>query len=193
MTPGMFRVRHWFEYQPGFSVMLVGEKKPRPALAEIYRDALGWMVTVARTPLTSGDRCNGLGAYAAWIAQVEHDDDFREDEAVLRARHDVHNGVVGTLAEARWYGMQFLLQAGSGEILPYQGAGELLHAAACYAEIHNLMWKVWNLAGGNGNPDAWRLFAGPDVRRRIVPVLREAHRQDEMAAQHIERALKEIT
>jgi hypothetical protein len=53
------------------------------------------------------------------------------------------------------------------------------------------MWRAWDLAGGNGNPDAWRHFARPEVRSRIVDVLREAHRQDEMAAGHIELALQQ--
>jgi hypothetical protein len=189
---GMFRASDWFSYPPGFSIMLVGGKKDRAPLGETYRDALAWMLQVARTPLTFGDRRNGLAAYGAWAAQVGCDEDFRADEALLRERHDVHNGVVGTLAEARWYGMQFLLQAGSGEILPYRAAAELLHAAACYAEIHALMWRVWDLAGGNGNPDAWRLFARPEARQRIAAVLREACRQDEMAVGSIERALKKM-
>ncbi len=191
---GMFRARGWFNYPPGFSVMLVGEKQPGPTLAETYRSALTWMLQVARTPLTFRGRHNGLAAYAAWTAQIERDEDFPKDEAetVLRGRHDVHNGEVGMLAEARWYGMLFLMQAGSGEILPYHGTADLLHAAACYGEIHNLMWKVWDLAGGNGNPDAWRLFARPEVRRQMVAVLEQAHRQDEMATGHLEQALAKM-
>jgi hypothetical protein len=189
-TNGMFRARDWFSYPPGFSIILVGGKRDRAPIADTYRGALAWMLQVATTPLTFGDRHNGLAAYDAWAAQIERDEDFRADETTLRQRHDVHNGVVGTLAEARWYGMQFLLQAGSGEILPYRAAAELLHAAACYAEIHALMWRVWDLAGGNGNPDAWRLFARPEVRQRIAAVLHEARRQDEAAAGSIELALK---
>jgi hypothetical protein len=189
---GMFRARDWFSCPPGFSAMLVGEKQDRPPLAEIYKGALAWMLQVAGTPLTFGDRRNGLAAYAAWEAEIRHDEDFLADERLLRQRHDVHNGVVGMLAEARWYGMQFLMQGGSGEILPYRAAGELLRAAACYAEIHALMWRVWDLAGGNGNPDAWRLFARPEAREQIAAVLREARRQDEMAARHIELALGKV-
>jgi hypothetical protein len=54
------------------------------------------------------------------------------------------------------------------------------------------MWKVWDLAGGNGNPDAWRLFARPEVRRSMLPVLEEARRQDTEATEHIEKALASL-
>ena len=82
------------------------------------------------------------------------------------------------------------MQASGGEILHYRAIPDLLHAAACYAEIHNLMWQVWDLVGGNGNPDAWKLFARPDVRRQIVTVLEEVPRQDELAIPHIQQALE---
>jgi hypothetical protein len=107
----------------------------------------------------------------------------------LRQRHQVHNDAVGNVAEARWYGSQFLIQASNPDILHYSMAEDLLHAAACYAAEHDLMWKVWDLAGGNGNPDAWKMFADPSVRRQMVPVILEARRKDAEAADHIERTL----
>jgi hypothetical protein len=189
---GMFRKRDWFNCQPDFSVMLIGEKQPNSPLSETYRQALEWMLKVARTPVTFGGRCNGLAAYSAWKEQLLHDEVFPDDEAALRERHDAHNGVVGMLAEARWYGALFLIQAGNGEFLHYRCISDLLHAAACYAEIHNLMWKIWNLAGGNGNPEAYRYFADPNVRRKMVPIIEEAHRQDEEATRYIEQALAKL-
>jgi hypothetical protein len=104
----------------------------------------------------------------------------------------VHNGCVGMLAEARWYGMHFLVQAGTGESLSFRATADLLHAAACYGEIHDLMWKVWGLAGGPDNPQAWRQFARPDVRRQMADVLGEAERQDERATGHLEQALAHL-
>jgi len=151
------------------------------------------MVKVAHTAETFGGRANGLAAYAAWQEQLS--ENFAEtgsDEAFLRERHDAHNNLVGFLAEARWYGALFLIQAANGEILHYRSFADLLHAAACYTEIHNLMWQVWDLAGGNGNPDAWRYFADPDVRRKIAVLLGEARRQDEMAIGLIEQALGKL-
>ena len=66
---------------------------------------------------------------------------------------------------------------------------EILHAAACYAAEHDLMWEIWELAGGIGNREAYRAMADPDVRRAMVDVIRQARDQDAQAAEHIERAL----
>jgi hypothetical protein len=52
------------------------------------------------------------------------------------------------------------------------------------------MWKLWDLAGGNGNPDAYRYFADPAVRRQMAPIIQQARDRDAQAADHIERALE---
>lgn len=187
---GQFRARNWFQYPPGFSAILIGEKKERPPLAQTYRKALEWMLRVARTPVTFGDRHNGLAAYTAWAQHLVRDQDFSDDETTLRRRHEVHEAAVGLVAEARWYGSQFLLQAAEPDLLHFRASGDLMHAAACYAAEHRLMWELWDLAGGNGNPEAFRRFAEPSVRRQMVPVIEQARANDEQAAAHIERALK---
>ena len=66
-----------------------------------------------------------------------------------------------------------------------------LYAAACYAGEHALMWKLWDLAGGNGNPDAYRYFADPAVRRQMVPIIQQARDKDAQAADHLEQALRQ--
>jgi hypothetical protein len=193
---GYFRKRDWFKDTEG--LMFIGEKRARPPLKELYRDALQWMLKVARVPAVHPgadapewyrERANGIAAYQAWADQLLEEQEFPADEALRFQRHDVHNNAVGTVAEARWYGAQFLIQASDPDILHYAMAADLLHAAACYAAEHDLMWKVWDLAGGNGNPQAYQRFADPGVRRQMVPVILEAQRQDAMAADHIERAL----
>ena len=189
---GQFRKRDWFNYPPGFSFILVGQKKPRPPLSETYRQALEWMLQVTRTPVTFGDRRNGLAAYTAWAEQLLRDQDFPDDEAILRQRHDVHNNAVSMVAEARWYGSQFLVgMADHVDTHVHRDMIEpLLYAAACYAGEHALMWRLWDLAGGNGNPDAYRYFADPAVRRQMAPIIQQARDRDAQAADHIERALK---
>jgi hypothetical protein len=184
---GEFRRGDW--YHDRLRLILVGQKRQRPPLAGTFRGALEWMLKVARTPATSGDRHTGLAAYSAWAEHLLRDDDFPNDEAVLRQRHEVHDGAVGLVAEARWYGSQFLLQACDGETLHYGLFENLVHAAACYAAEHDLMWKLWGLVGGIGNPEAYRRFADPAVRRQMVPIVREARDKDAQAAEHIVRAL----
>lgn len=188
---GEFRKRDWFDYAPGFSFITIGRKQERPSLAEIYRKALAWMLQVARTPKTFGDRATGLAAYDAWADQLLRDEEFPDDEAVLRQRHDVHNNVVGLVAEARWYGSLFLIEAGTSdyEKQDFCRTEDLLRAAACYAAEHALMWRLWDLVGGNGNPDAYRRFADPAVRREMALVIRKAKEKSAQAAEHIEAAL----
>lgn len=190
---GEFRVRDWASYPPGFSFLTVGDKlETTLPLRDTCRRALEWMLQVARTPRTFGDRHNGIATYDAWADQLMCDDDFPDDEGTLRERHDVHNNVVGFAAEARWYGAQFLAgMMERGDDLVFRDAIEdLYHAAALYAGEHALMWQLWELVGGNGHPDAWKRFADPAVRRRLVPVIRAARDRSARAAEHIERALQ---
>ena len=68
----------------------------------------------------------------------------------MRHRHSLHEMAVGTVAENRWYGGQFLLEA--ADHVHYSQIEDLFVAAARLAAEHDLMWQVWDAAGGNGNP-----------------------------------------
>jgi hypothetical protein len=183
------------------SLLIIGEKKMRPSLKETYRAALGFGLKVTRTPMVRPapdapewyqHRHNGLAAYTAWAEHLQKDDDFPAgDEAVLQQRHQVHNDAVGAAAEARWYNSQFLIgMTLGGDELIHRGAIEdLYHAAALYAGEHGLMWELWDLAGGISNPEAWKQFADPAVRRKMVPIILEAQRKDVEAIDHLERVL----
>jgi hypothetical protein len=196
---GYFRKRDWFKQTE--RLLLIGERTARPPLGETYRRALGWMLTVARRPLSNPapqapewyrDRHTGLAAYEAWTEHLLQAEAFpAKDEATLRAHHSVHNDAVSTVAEARWYGSQFLIgmtyAADNG--LPHTMMEDLLHAAALYAGEHELMWRIWDLAGGINNPDAYRRLADARLRWEIAQVIRQAGDKDAQAAEHIERAL----
>jgi hypothetical protein len=67
---------------------------------------------------------------------------------------------------------------------------EVLHAAARYAAEHDLMWQIWELVRGIGNPEAYRVMADPAVRRAMADLVRQARQQDAQAAEHTERALQ---
>jgi hypothetical protein len=185
---GYFRKRNWFPETVG--LVLVGEKRERPPLDQVYRDALAWGLQVMRTPLTYDDRRIGLAAYTAWADHLLRDEDFATDDlAVLRERHGVHDDAVGMVAEARWYGALFLAHAAqqAGAIVRSEA---LLSAAACFAAEHDLMWRVWDLGGGNGRTDEHvRKLAEPQARRAIAPLILGAREKDREAAAHIERAL----
>jgi hypothetical protein len=183
---GRFRKSDWFEACEG--LLVLGDKGTRPPLVETYRRAVEFAVQVARTSRVYGDRANGISAYSAWAEALAQDEDFAgAGEAALRERHDVHDNVVGMVAEGRWYAGLFMHQVAAGvpTITP-----ELLAAAACYQREHDLMWDLWRLAGGNGNPDAWQHLARPEIRKAMIPIVLEAQDQDAQAAEHLSAALQ---
>lgn len=192
---GQFRKRNW--YKDTSCLLFVGEKVERPPLVQSYRTALKWLLKVARTPLVRTEpaaperyqeRANGLAAYNAWAEHLLLDEAFPvDDEALLRLHHNIHNDAVGTLAELRWYGSQFLIEAVN--FLPYPMAEDLLHAAAIYAGEHELMWQVWDLAGGNGNPQAHTFMPDPAVRRQMADRILQARQKDAEACRYIEQAI----
>ena len=197
---GYFRKRDWFDDTE--RLCIIGEKREKPSLEATCRAALQWMVQVARTPAVRPEpdapepyrnRRHGLAAYDAWAAHLLRDAEWPAgDEATLRAHHGIHDMAVGILAEARWYGAVFLAQVVEGFVAGpgLRGAqAEVLHAAACYAAEHDLMWDVWELAGGIGNPEGYLRMADPATRRAIADVIIRARGEDERAAAHMERAL----
>jgi hypothetical protein len=184
---GYFRQRGW---DPStLAILLVGEKGTPPSHEETFLDALQWTVEVARAGQSDGI-ATGLAAYDAWIEAVLRDEDFPPgDEAAQRQHHEVHNNAaVGNVAELRWYASQWLVN--TFEKAHFRLAEPLLKAAGCWAAEHELMWKVWDLAGGLGNPEAWRKFALHEVRSQIAPVLRETRAKEEEAIRWIEEAVK---
>lgn len=183
---GYFRKRDWFRDTE--SLLLIGEKREAPERTGVYREALRWNTEIARRPEVAGVP-NGWAAYTAWAEALSHDEHFPAgDEATLRHRHGAHEMAVGTVAENRWYGSQFLLEA--ADHVHYRQVENLFVAAGRLAAEHDLMWQVWDAAGGNGSPDGWQRLAQPDVRRRIVPLILAARDKDLEAVAHLEHALQ---
>jgi len=182
---GTFRKRNWFGSTE--SLVIIGEKGEAPKLAEAYKEALRWNIEAARRPEVNGIP-NGWAAYTAWADALSRDENFpMGDEPTLRHRHGLHEMAVGTVAENRWYGGQFLLEA--ADHVHYSHVEDLFVAAGRLAAEHDLMWQVWDAAGGNGNPNAWARLAEPAVRRRIVPLILAARDKDMDAVAHLEHAV----
>lgn len=190
---GYYRKRDWFQNCAG--LVIIGEKHDRPTLGNIYRQAVQWGIQVARTPeVTSNGTLyhNGLAAYTAWAEHLSHDADFPVDnETVLRNHHWIHELAIGLVAEARWYGSQFLVG-----MTEHVDAGvhrdaieDIYHAAGYLAGEHELMWKLWDLEGGNGNPEAFRKMAEPAIRQLMISVILEARDKLARAVEHLDRAL----
>jgi len=182
---GCFRRRGWFADTE--RLIVLGERREAPPPRDAYRDALQLALRVARTPVTHGDRHNGIAAYRAWADAIQEDGELvGRKTAELRHRYHVHQDAVGTIAEGRWYAHNFL-----HSLLANAAAPEILgEAARCYNEQHTLMWKLWALVGGPGHADKKaRLFADREIRRKTAALILEAQELDRQAAGHIEQAL----
>lgn len=188
---GYFRKRNWFKDTA--NLLIIGDKQSKPSLPEISHNTLPWLLKVARTPMVRPEpnapewyrqRHDGLAAYDAWADHLLRDAEWPvDDEATLRAHHQIHNDAIGTVAEARWYGSVFLAEIAEHFVAwsNHPGTTEhVLQAAACYAAEHDLMWLVWDLAGGIGNPEAFRAMA---------EIVRQARDKDAEAARYFELAL----
>jgi hypothetical protein len=190
---GYYRKRDWLQNCSG--LVIIGEKHERQTLGSIYKQALQWGIQVARNPTVTTNGTvyhNGLAAYTAWAEHLGHDVDFPADnEAVLREHHWIHEMAIGLVAEARWYGSQFLVgmteHVDAG--VPRDAIEDIYHAAGYLAGEHELMWKLWDLEGGNGNPEAFRKMAISAIRQQVVAVILLSRDKLERAGDHMERAL----
>jgi hypothetical protein len=181
---GYFRKRGW--EADTSALIAIGDRAGRPERREAYTDALQWALRVTREPVRYGDRHNGLAAYDAWAEHILRDDEVAAgtfpDDAFI-----VHCDAADVVAEGRWYASVFLKQA--AEVLPEAG-DQLLAAAECCKAEHDLVWRIWGIAGGNvPSEETRREFLKPEVRRRIAPLILQARDKDAEAAAHIEEAL----
>ena len=60
---GYLRKRNWFGSTK--SLVIIGDKRQAPKLADVYKEALRWNIEVARRPEVNGIP-NGWAAYTAW-------------------------------------------------------------------------------------------------------------------------------
>lgn len=179
-----FRKRNW--YPDTFALILLGDRIPRDT-NQINRRALRRALEIMRTPVIR-DHWSGQASYTQWADTLLKDDQFPADDlATLTTRHEIHHGAGGTLAEARAWGAGFLHTVAAMEPA---AAHELIAAAGCFDNEHDLVWAIWEFTSGMDTTEGGaRRMADSGTRGRMVPLIRMARQQDQMAAAHIERAL----
>lgn len=184
--PGCFRKRDWFK--DTYGVVIVGEHGEMPDQSIIFEKGLEWALEIISANEKNGTAA-GAAAYDAWAAHLLRDDEFTgQDETRLQQLHEVHNMAVGQIAECRWYGSCWLVNTYTK--IHFDAAEDLLKAAGCFAAEHELMWKLWDLAGGISNPNAWKVFADPLVRRQMAEVIRTSRDKFIEGRDHIARGLE---
>jgi hypothetical protein len=183
---GYFRKKGWFADTE--SIVLIKDKIEKPSAEETYKKALEWALTVSRTPRVKGDFNSGHAAYDAWAEALRRDKDLPADDmSVLRVNYHVHEDAVGTTAEGRWYGAQFLKHL--AEDMPALKAN-LLAAVKCYEAEHQLMWKLWSFTGGPARTDEGALkLADPKTRAQMIPIIGDAKKLDQEGCSYLEKAL----
>jgi hypothetical protein len=185
---GAFRKRGWFENTRG--LILIGEERESPPLADLYLEALGWALEVTRTPMVN-EFYGGLRAYEAWAEWLQRDEDFPQEVKVLAERKMCHYDAMCMVSE-RGNAAQFL--RGASEHLP--AAEEELDAAAhCYERETRTLGEMHEATGGYippGDDEKLRRLAGPAARRQIAEAILQARDWDAKAAEHIEQALAKV-
>jgi RNA polymerase sigma factor (sigma-70 family) len=186
-TPsGYFRKREW--YRDTLGVVLMGEKKPRPPLREVYRRALEWGLELLRLEEVDGMPA-GWASYAEWAETFLNPAKFPPPQIPgMAGVYGYLNPVIWELAERRWYGamfMEYMLHQDSG--IPEE---PLCAARDCFNHEHDLMWKISNFVMGGGDLVNLDMLRDDEVRRTIAGIILEARESDIQAAGHIERLLK---
>lgn len=184
---GYFRKRNWFK--DTYRLILVGERKERPSLEDIYRDALRWALKIIRIPLIQGDCHSGLAAYKAWADAVLQDEEFADKKVKeLHHRYHVHQDASGIIAEGRWYAYQFLQKVMEDVPCPKE---ELLKAANCFDGEHTLMWQLWGLVEGPGaSVKKAKMFKDTKIREKTADIILKTRDLEHKAADFLEQALK---
>lgn len=183
---GYFHRKDWFGNT--HDLVFVGEKSAAPDQKEILLDALRFGARIMAQNEMHGVP-TGAAAYDAWAEDLLRDETFpADDEASLRQRYQIHDFIVGQVAELRWYGAVWLTNM--YERVHYRQVEPLLKAAGSLAAEHALMWRVWDLFGGLGNTEAWRELAKSDVRREVAAVIRQSREKYLETARYVEEVLK---
>ncbi|MGE5224439.1 MAG: hypothetical protein ACM3PY_18540, partial [Omnitrophica WOR_2 bacterium] len=186
-TPsGYFRKRGW--YQDTLGIALLGEKRARPPLKEIYRQALEWGLEQQRLGEVEGVPA-GWASYSEWAETFLNADNFPPRKIPgFNGVYGYLNPVIWELAERRWYAamfMEYMLHQTSG--IP---EGPLCAARDCFQHEHDLMWKIFNMVNGGGDAVNLDILMDETVRRLVADVILEARESDIQAAGHIERLLQ---
>lgn len=183
---GYFRKRNWLK--DTLCLILLGDKKERPALPGIYRDSIQWALKVIRTKRIY-DRYNGIAAYEAIAEEIQQDEQFLGKKVKeLHQSYLVLQDALGPIGEGRWYAHNFINKVIEDVDCPKQ---ELAGAARCFNDEHSLMWKMWDLVGGPGTSvKKAKMFADKNIRKKTAQLILKARDKNSQASDYLENALK---
>ena len=173
---GMFRDGDW--EKSWLKIVIPGEKtERRDSFPAVVERALTVMLQPASGPFAAG-----IAAYDPWIAFLENPAVKHWPDPQLKERHELHHGLIGSLAEARWWAQRFLLKQSKHP--------EILAAAECFKTIHELCWQLWEVLGAQAGPDLYKELRDRNKRRQLAALLTRVKAADVEAANHLQNALQ---
>lgn len=170
-SAGRFIATDWYENVWMF--VFCGEKQLTPdpeatSLLEVIHR--GYKIT--STSYVDGYFA-GAAAYDAWVDFLKntHFESMSDDE--LREQYRFHSALAGNHAEVRSY-LAFFLRDQDDETLS--------EVADHCEKIQDLVWTLWEAAGGIDNPDAWKVLHDTSKRNALAEIVREIDSHDKSVA-----------
>ncbi|MGD9159185.1 MAG: hypothetical protein PVG39_12310 [Desulfobacteraceae bacterium] len=186
---GYFRQRDWYKNTPG--LIIIGKKKSKPKLSNIYYNALKWALVLARTEDVHG-RKGGLAAYEAWSEDLLVNEYFSADdperlEKCVTAQEDAMNIISENRA---FYGAYFLKSMIESEKVKSNLHDQLNEAAECYTAMGNLVWQYWKKFGTSRSKEQIKNLVKPKTRKEIVSIILQIRDKEANAIGLIENILE---
>ena len=181
---GYFRKSNW-EKDLLAAVRIVGEKNS-PDGKSPEKDALQFGTTLS-SGSEIGNASWGFATYERWARALEDESNSSVDGDLLKGRLRYYTHFIGHLAAQKWYTAAFLKERKTS----VGNVSDVLHAAANYAKIHELMWECWKVAGGYWRDSDGEIekFRNIEARQKIAAIVREVGELDRAAVTHMESAL----
>jgi hypothetical protein len=165
-------------------IFILTGSEPAPELREIYIKMLQDSVRSMRTAKIN-EWDNGIASHDTWLEMMNKYDE--ENEKPLTQRHEIHFMQALSVAEGRAFGGSMLDRM--MEEFP-EAKDELTGAAGACFSMHDLMWRIWQTAGGIGT-DAQKAekLRDPALREHVMEIIRQVRDLDTLAVAHMARAL----
>lgn len=186
---GYFRQRDWYKNTPG--LIIIGKKRPRPQLRDIYYNALKWALTLARTE-DIHDRKGGLAAYEAWADDLLVDENFSADDPErLKKCVTAHEDAMNIIPENRsYYGGHFLKQMIESKEVKSILHDQLNEAIECYTAMGTLVWQYWKKFGTSRSKALIRNLSKPKIRQEVASIILQIRDKEAEAIGIIENILE---
>lgn len=171
---GYFTTDRWWENRETVMLMAVGEERQaQGSLREMVEHAV-WILETEKV----GPWAGAQAAWKLWLDKLADESEWGEGLPLpkLFERLMCQNDALTMISEGRAYAHYFLKWAEGS--LKEQGKAEAAKLASEAAGLFNRIFEagqsVWKMQGGMNSEASARTLARPEVRAKMLPLLREA-------------------